>query len=38
MRRQLEEQLQQAQELQQRLNAQLDSLDKRMTKVEKKTD
>ena len=37
MRRQLEEQLQQAQELQNRLNAQLGSLEKRMKKVEKKT-
>lgn len=37
MRRQLEEQLQQAQELQNRLNAQLGSLEKRMKKVEKRS-
>ncbi len=37
MRRQLEEQLHQAQELQERLNAQLNSLDQRVNKVEKKT-
>lgn len=37
LRSQLEEQLAQAQELQQRLNAQLGSLEKRMNKVEKKT-
>ena len=38
MRKQLEEQLHQAQELQSRLNAQLESLDKRMKKVEKSID
>lgn len=38
MRAQLEEQLRQAQELQNRLNAQMDSLNKRMTKVEHKND
>lgn len=37
MRKQLEEQLHQAQELQSRLNAQLESLDKRMKKVEKRS-
>lgn len=37
MRKQLEEQLHQAQELQNRLNAQLESLDKRMKKVEKRS-
>ena len=38
LRSQLEEQLYEAQELQKRLNAQLDSLNKRVSKVEKKTD
>ena len=37
MRRQLEEQLRQAQDLQNRLNAQLGSLEKRMKKVEKRS-
>lgn len=37
MRQQLQTQLQQTQELQNRLNAQLDSLDKRMKKVEKRS-
>lgn len=38
LRSQLEEQLYEAQELQKKLNAQLDSLNKRVSKVEKKTD
>ena len=38
LRSQLEEQLYEAQELQKRLNAQLDSLNQRVRKVEKKTD
>lgn len=38
LRSQLEEQLYEAQELQKKLNAQLDSLNQRVSKVEKKTD